>query len=66
MIKSEGMRKLIEEECYKRCVEFDWDLYEVITDTIKHELEKPGTIMVEGEFSICPPWMVEKVKEILG
>lgn len=66
MIKSQGMRELIREECSKRCIEFDWDMYQAITDIIEQEISKAGTIMVEGEFSICPPSLVERVKRVVG
>lgn len=37
----------------------------IILTTIEEQINQPGHICVEGEWSVCPPRMVDKVKEVM-
>ena len=38
----------------------------IVLTTIEQQINQPGHICVEGEWSVCSPWMVDKVKEVMG
>lgn len=68
MIKSENMVKLIQLNLEKAGLNHivDYTTLDIILSTIEEQINQPGHIYVEGEWFICPPWMVQKVKEVLG
>lgn len=68
MVKSESMVKLIQLNLAKAGLNHivDYTTLDIILSTIEEQINQPGYICVEGEWSICPPWMVQKVKEVLG
>lgn len=68
MIKSESMVNLIQlrlaEAGLKHLIESS--TLDIILNTIEEQINQPGIICVEGEWSVCPPWMVDKVKEVMN
>lgn len=68
MVKSEAMINLIQLNLAKAGLNHvvDYTTLNIILSTIEEEISKPGHICVEGEWSVCPPWMIQKVKEIMG
>ena len=67
MIKSENMIKLIQFNLNEAGLShtINYTTLDIILSTIEEQINQPGHICVEGEWSICPPWMVDKVKEVL-
>ena len=68
MIKSENMVKLIQLNLAKAGLKhiIDYATLNIILSTIEEQINQPGHICVEGEWSVCPPWMVDKVKEVMN
>ena len=66
MIKSETMIENIKWNLKRAGLVVGDTALNIILTTIGEQVNQPGHICVEGEWFICPPWMVQKVKEVLG
>lgn len=66
MIKSENMIENIKWNLKQAGLVVGDTALNIILTTIEEQVSQPGHICVEGEWSVCPPWMVQKVKEVLG
>lgn len=66
MIKSENMIDNIKWSLKQAGLTIDDTSLNIILTIIEQQINQPGHIYVEGEWFICPPWMVQKVKEVLG
>lgn len=66
MIKSENMIENIKWNLKQAGLTVEDTALNIILTTIEEQVNQPGHICVEGEWSICPSWMVQKVKEVLG
>ena len=66
MIKSENMIENIKWNLKQAGLVVGDTALNIILTTIEEQVNQPGHTCVEGEWSICPPWMVQKIKEVLG
>lgn len=68
MIKSESMIQNIKYKLNEVGLldKIDFTALDIILSTVKELTSQPGHICVEGEWSVCPPEMVQKVKEIMS
>lgn len=66
MIKSENMIENIRWNLKQVGLIVENTALNIILTTIEEQVNQPGHICVEGEWSVCPPWMVQKVREVLG
>lgn len=68
MIKSENMIKLIQFNLHEAGLShtINYTALDIILSTIEEQINQLGHICVEGEWSVCPPEIVDKVKEVLG
>lgn len=66
MIKSEAVIENIKWNLKQAGLTVGDTALNIILTTIEEQVNQPGHICVEGEWSVCPPWMIQKVKEIMG
>ena len=66
MIKSENMIENIKWNLKQAGLTVEDTALNIILTTIEEQVNQPGHICVEGEWSICPSWVVQKVREVLG
>lgn len=66
MIESESMIENIKWNLKQTEMTVDDTTLNIILITIEEQVNQPGHIYVEGEWSVCPPEIVTKVKEVLG
>lgn len=66
MIKSENMIENIKWNLKQAGLTVEDTALNIILTTIEEQVNQPGHICVEGEWFICPSWMVQKVREVLG
>lgn len=66
MIKSEGIIENVKWNLKQAGLIVEDTVLNIILTAIEEQVNQPGHICVEGEWSICPSWMVQKVKEVLG
>lgn len=65
MIKNENMIENIKWNLKQAGLTVTDIALNIILTTIEEQINQPGHICVEGEWSVCPPWMVDKVKEVM-
>lgn len=66
MIKSENMIENIKWNLKQAGLIVEDTALNIILTTIEEQVNQPGHICVEGEWSVCSPEMVQKIKEIMG
>ena len=66
MIKGESMIENIRWNLKQAGMTVDNTVLNIILTTIEEQINQPGHICVEGEWSVCPPEMVKQVREVLG